>query len=95
MGPAGENDRAIEIRGFPLTQGIKKRSVTIAGHGTSVSLESEFWEALKAIAAKRHTSLGKLITEIDAARTGSDPAGLSSALRVFVLRDAQGQTPSQ
>ncbi|HZH27511.1 MAG TPA: ribbon-helix-helix domain-containing protein [Azospirillaceae bacterium] len=60
-----------------------KRSVRIAGHQTSVSLEPEFWDELKRIAAARGVSLNQLIAEVDAARTGN----LSSALRVFVLND--------
>lgn len=63
---------------------IKKRSILIAGHRTSVSLEPEFWEALKAIAGLRKTSVNQLITEIDAARSGN----LSSAIRVFVLQES-------
>jgi len=66
---------------------IRKRSVMIAGHATSVSLEPEFWAALKSLAADRQVSLARLITEIDAGRTG----GLSSALRVFVLRSLQAR----
>ena len=61
---------------------VEKRSVLIAGHRTSVSLEPEFWEALKAIASKRGSSLNRLIAEIDAERSGN----LSSAIRVFVLK---------
>ena len=53
----------------------------IAGHRTSISLEAPFWEALRAIAARRGLSLNALVAEIDAARSGN----LSSALRVFVL----------
>ncbi|MCA0201545.1 MAG: ribbon-helix-helix domain-containing protein [Proteobacteria bacterium] len=64
---------------------IKKRSVDIAGHRTSISLEEPFWDALAAIADKRQISMNKLIAEIDKERTGN----LSSALRVFVLREAQ------
>ncbi len=64
---------------------IKKRSVDIAGHRTSVSLEPPFWDALSAIAARRKISVNQLIVEIDKTREGN----LSSALRVFVLRDAQ------
>ena len=60
---------------------MKKRSVLIAGHPTSVSLEEEFWDALKAEAAARGVSVNALIEEIDAGRTGN----LSSAIRVFVL----------
>lgn len=60
---------------------VRKRSVTIAGHQTSVSLEAAFWEALKRLAAARGMSLNGLIEEIDQARTGN----LSSAIRVYVL----------
>lgn len=64
---------------------IRKRSVDIAGHRTSVSLEAPFWDALTAIAARRKVSVNQLIAEIDKDRQGN----LSSALRIFVLRDAQ------
>jgi len=67
---------------------IKKRSVDIAGHRTSVSLEAPFWDALAAIAARRNTSVNQLIADIDKERTGN----LSSALRVFVLKDAPAKT---
>jgi predicted DNA-binding ribbon-helix-helix protein len=60
---------------------LRKRSVTIAGHATSFSLEDEFWQALQAIAHRRKLSLNALVGSIDAARAGN----LSSALRVFVL----------
>ena len=60
-----------------------KRSVRIAGHRTSLSLEAEFWEELKAIAAARGCSLNHLVAETDAARTGN----LSSALRLLVLAE--------
>jgi len=63
---------------------MRKRSVRIAGHPTSVSIEPEFWQALKEIAEVRGISLNQLITEIDAARAGGS-RGLSSALRVFIL----------
>jgi predicted DNA-binding ribbon-helix-helix protein len=65
--------------------GLKKRSVTIAGHRTSVSLEPEFWDALTDIAVRRGTSLAGLIGEVDASRRGN----LSSALRVFVLGEVR------
>lgn len=66
---------------------MKKRSVKIAGHATSVTLEDEFWEALGEIAAKRGVSLNHIIAEIDAGRSGN----LSSAIRVFVLKAARDQ----
>jgi len=61
---------------------ISKRSVRIAGHSTSLSLEAEFWAALRAVARQRGISLNRLIGSIDTGRRGN----LSSALRVFVLR---------
>ena len=60
---------------------MRKRSVVIAGHKTSVSIEGPFWDALKDIAEARGVSLNRLITEIDEARE----ANLSSAIRVYVL----------
>jgi predicted DNA-binding ribbon-helix-helix protein len=60
---------------------ISKRSVLLAGHRTSISLEEPFWAALRAIAARRGVSLNALVAEIDERRSGN----LSSALRVFVL----------
>ena len=60
---------------------IGKRSVTIAGHRTSVSLEVVFWERLILMAARRGVSLSSLIAEVDRTRVGN----LSSALRVRVL----------
>jgi predicted DNA-binding ribbon-helix-helix protein len=63
-----------------------KRSLTIAGHRTSIALEPEFWASLEALAARRDLRLTTLIEQIDAAR---DTPNLSSALRVAVLRDAQ------
>lgn len=58
-----------------------KRTIFINGHKTSVSLENEFWHALRAIAEKKSTTAAKLIEEINLSRRGSN---LSSALRVFV-----------
>lgn len=69
--------------------GITKRSVRVAGHPTSVSLEDAFWSALRDIAAARGLSLNALLAEIDASRVaaGADTASsnLSSAIRVHVL----------
>ena len=64
---------------------MKKRSVLVSGHPTSVTLEEEFWDALRVIAERRGQSLNQIITEIDAGRSGN----LSSAIRVFVLRSLQ------
>ncbi|MDE2030446.1 MAG: ribbon-helix-helix domain-containing protein [Alphaproteobacteria bacterium] len=59
-----------------------KRSIRIARHSTSISLEPEFWAELKAIAKREKLSLNELVTKIDAGRSGN----LSSALRLYVLR---------
>lgn len=71
---------------MPPEAGIAKRSVTIAGHRTSVSLEEPFWEALGDIARQRGLSLGALVAEIDAGRGAGN---LSSALRLHVLAALQ------
>lgn len=60
-----------------------KRSLTLRGHRTSVSLEAAFWEAFRRIAAERGLSVNALAAEIDARRT--PPASLASAIRVHVL----------
>ena len=64
---------------------IVKRSVSIAGHPTSVSLEQEFWDALKDIAKSHGQSVQDLLSTVDKTRDG----GLSSALRVYVLQSMQ------
>ncbi len=63
-----------------------KRSLTIAGHRTSLSLEPEFWDALKQAADNDGKSLAALVGEIDAARQRRN---LSSAVRVWVLKRAR------
>jgi predicted DNA-binding ribbon-helix-helix protein len=60
----------------------RKRSVMIAGHATSISLEDEFWEELCRIAAEQGRPISALLTEIDGRR---GPRSLSSAARVYVL----------
>jgi len=62
---------------------LKKRSVTIAGHRTSISLEDEFWAELVRIAGKHGDSLNTLVANIDDGRE----TNLSSAIRLFVLAD--------
>lgn len=62
-------------------EALQKRSVSIAGHRTSVSMENIFWGGLKDIAAARGVPVAQLIRDIDAGRTSN----LSSAIRVFVL----------
>ncbi len=60
-----------------------KRSLTLSGHRTSVSLEETFWQAFRDIAARRGIPLNTLAAEIDASRSAD--AGLASAIRVYVL----------
>lgn len=64
---------------------LKKRSVTIQGHRTSVSLEQAFWQALKQAADAEGLSLNALIAHIDEGRQGN----LSSAIRVWLLARAR------
>ena len=66
--------------------GPVKRSVTIAGHATSITLEPIFWRALEAAAATRALPLSALVAEIDALRIeAADPPNLSSALRSWAF----------
>ena len=61
---------------------VVKRSIVVAGHKTSVSLEDAFWKALKEIAVRRDATLSHLVTSIDVERRQGN---LSSCLRLFVL----------
>lgn len=61
-----------------------KHSLTLNGHRTSVSLEAEFWEALRDVAAAKGMSINQLAAEIDASRTLD--SGLATAIRLYVLR---------
>jgi predicted DNA-binding ribbon-helix-helix protein len=74
------NKQSIDIVGFGA---IHKRSVRIAGHPTSISLEDVFWSALREIADARGQRLSTLVEEIDRNR---DTANLSSAIRIFVMQ---------
>ncbi len=65
---------------------MRKRSITIKGHRTSVALEPAFWTALEGAAEEAGRSLADLVAEIDRERLAETPQpGLASALRVFVL----------
>ncbi len=64
-----------------MSQAVKKRSVEIAGHRTSLTLEAAFWRALKRLAAQDRISINKLVERIGRNRQGN----LSSAVRVYVL----------
>ena len=69
----------------------KKRSVTLAGHRTSLSLEEEFWDVLREMAEAQGRSVTSLLTEIDAAR---GERNFSSAVRVYVLEELINRSSS-
>jgi len=68
----------------PADAALRKHSVVIAGHRTSISLEAAFWDGLRTIAAADGRSVASLVADIDRRRTGN----LSGAIRVFVLQRA-------
>jgi predicted DNA-binding ribbon-helix-helix protein len=65
---------------------MKKRSVKLKNHATSVTVEDEFWILLKQIAERNNISIATLINDIDEQRLESKSGGLSSAIRVYVLK---------
>lgn len=71
---------------------VLKRSVVIAGHKTSISLEDAFWKGLKEIALSRRTTLSDLVAAIDRQRKHGN---LSSAIRLFVLDHYRRKTPTE
>jgi predicted DNA-binding ribbon-helix-helix protein len=78
-----------------MSSPVVKRSIVIAGHKTSVSLEDAFWQGLKEIADERDMTLSDLVATID---TGRQQGNLSSAIRLFVLehyRARAGETPAR
>src|SRR5262245_25188252 len=72
----------------PMKSTVVKRSIVVAGHKTSVTLEDPFWEGLKEIAKTKRQSLSDLVSGID---TDREYANLSSAIRLFVLNHYQTQ----
>ena len=64
---------------------MRKHSVELSGHRTSIALEDEFWQELKSIAKRKNTSVRQILIKIDDAHQGN----LSSAVRLFVLRERQ------
>src|SRR5215813_6987624 len=75
--------------GAVMNTTVTKRSVVIAGRKTSISLEDEFWNGLKAIARHHQRTLSSVVSEIDKKRQGN----LSSAIRVFVFGNLCSQLP--
>tara|TARA_B100001123_G_C14946083_1_gene881735 strand:- start:4 stop:225 length:222 start_codon:yes stop_codon:yes gene_type:complete len=68
----------------------QKRSVLVAGHRTSISLEEEFWSELLRIKTEKKISINRLITVIDQQRT----TNLSSAIRLFILAEIKAKAVS-
>jgi predicted DNA-binding ribbon-helix-helix protein len=73
----------------PMSSPVVKRSVVVAGHKTSVTLEDAFWQALKEIDSERRMTLANLTSTIDTDRRHGN---LSSAIRLFVLDHYRGRT---
>jgi predicted DNA-binding ribbon-helix-helix protein len=71
-----------------MKSSVIKRSIDIGGHKTSVSLEDEFWDGLRAIAERQNMTVSALTKRIDNERQNRN---LSSAIRVFVFKSFQGQ----
>lgn len=84
-GPKHESTARNGYLGSP----VRKRSIVLGGHKTSVSLEEPFWNSLCAIARGKRMTLSKLVEEID---TGRQHTNLSSAIRLFVLEHHVNQT---
>jgi len=75
-----------------MNSAVVKRSIVIAGHKTSVSLEDAFWKALKEIANARELTLSDMVAEID---TDRHHGNLSSAIRLFVLDHYRAKVADQ
>ena len=82
MARQAESQEAVRVRLDPRLALPKKRSLTIAGHRTSITLEDAFWAELKGAAAEMGLTAAALVAAIDGCR---EPAGLSAAIRVFLL----------
>lgn len=75
-----------------MKSSIVKRSVVLDHHKTSISLEDEFWNGVRAIADRKNMKLSELLEQIDSERSQSN---LSSAIRVFVLNETRAQAGLQ
>mgnify|MGYP002780086659 CR=1 FL=1 len=84
----------LDVMPAPFASPVK-RSITIAGHATSISLEPVFWEALEQAAQREKLPLSALVARIDAERiAASDPPNLASAIRVWLFTCAQARGSS-
>lgn len=78
---------SLDVAAVALASRPVKRSFSIRGHRTSISLETAFWDALRDVAGQRGQSLAELVGQIDEQR---GTAGLSSAVRIFILAHYRG-----
>lgn len=88
MDSTDRNDQATCLKKaepMPDKTGLKKRSVRISGHSTSITMEDAFWSVLRDIAEERALSINALITDIDQNNQGN----LSSTVRVYILQYLQ------
>jgi len=81
-------ERMTRQKETPMKSLVTKRSIVIAGHKTSVSLEDAFWQELKKIADYQRTTLSAVVASIDTQR---QQGNLSSAIRIFVLEQARAR----
>jgi predicted DNA-binding ribbon-helix-helix protein len=82
------NMTKLELPRGQMTARPKKRSLTLKGHRTSVSLEDDFWEAFRDIANQNNRPINDLAAQIDSER--GNKCGLASAIRLFVLKQYRG-----
>jgi predicted DNA-binding ribbon-helix-helix protein len=80
------------MKGGAQKSRVIKRSIVIAGHKTSVSLEDQFWDALREIATAQGTAVGTLVSTIDGDRQHNN---LSSTIRLFVLDHYRAQADAR
>lgn len=75
-----------------MKSSVIKRSISVAGHKTNISLEDAFWTGLREIAQSRAMTVSAIVADIDMRRRH---ANLSSAVRLFVLEHAQAQAAAR
>ncbi|PHR16592.1 MAG: aryl-sulfate sulfotransferase [Sphingopyxis sp.] len=82
----------MDLEGSEIFHPPVKRSITIAGHQTSISLEPLFWEMLKRAADSRDLPLNALVAQIDVERiAAAQPPGLATAIRLWLANDMLGK----
>jgi predicted DNA-binding ribbon-helix-helix protein len=85
--------RLAASKGTKMNSPVVKRSIVVAGHKTSVSLEDAFWQGLKEIVRSRRTTLSDVVADLDMQRSERSEGNLSSAIRLFVLDHFRARVP--